>query len=193
MSEPAAEASLTVVLRAAQAGDRAAADRAFAELYPDLLRIARARLRVHAPNTLLDTRALVHESYLHFVQAARLTLEDRRHFFTYAAKTMRHIVIDFARRRSAQRRGGGLPNLTLGSAEGADAGQADAGAVLDIERALVELEALDPKLAQVVELRYFGGCTDAEIAQALEIADRSVRRYWDKARAFMHMRLQEHR
>ncbi|WP_349741862.1 ECF-type sigma factor [Roseateles cavernae] len=194
MDRPPPPESLTALLRAAHGGDRGAADRAFAELYPDLLRIARARLRSsHRPDTLLDTQALVHESFLHFVQGARLTIADRKHFFAYAAKTMRHIVIDFARHRNAARRGGAGQDLTLDTQRAADlgAGQgADAAAVLDVERALNELELLDAKLAQVVEMRYFGGCTDAEIALAMDISDRSVRRYWDKARAFMRLRLQ---
>ncbi|MCX2862986.1 ECF-type sigma factor [Paucibacter sp. PLA-PC-4] len=194
MDRPPPPESLTALLRAAHGGDRAAADRAFAELYPDLLRIARARLRSsHRPDTLLNTQALVHESFLHFVQGARLTIADRKHFFAYAAKTMRHIVIDFARHRNAARRGGGGQDLTLDTQRASDVGAgqgADAAAVLDVERVLNELELLDAKLAQVVEMRYFGGCTDAEIALAMDITDRSVRRYWDKARAFMRLRLQ---
>ena len=107
------EEPLTVTLRAAHAGDREAADRAYATLYPELLKIARARLRVHQPNTLLDTEGLVHESFLRFVAADKLGITDRKHFFTYAAKTMRNIVIDFARRRQAERRGGAAERVTL--------------------------------------------------------------------------------
>jgi len=148
---------LTVTLRAAHAGDRDAANRAYAALYPELLKIARARLRAHQPNTLLDTQALVHESFMRFVEAEKIGIGDRKHFFTYAAKTMRNIVIDFARRRQAERRGGAAERL---------------------------------ELAQVVEMRYFGGYTDAEIAAAMDIADRTVRRHWDKARAFILAQLQ---
>jgi RNA polymerase sigma factor (TIGR02999 family) len=179
---------LTVTLRAAHAGDREAADRAYAALYPELLKIARARLRVHQPNTLLDTEGLVHESFVRFVAADKLGIADRKHFFTYAAKTMRNIVIDFARRRLAERHGGAAERVTLDSrilgAQGQDS------SVIDVDEALHELEALDPALAQVVEMRYFGGYTDAEIGEALEIADRTVRRHWDKARAFMLAQLQ---
>jgi len=179
---------LTVTLRAAHAGDRAAADRAYAALYPELLKIARARLRVHQPNTLLDTEALVHESFLRFVQADKLGIADRKHFFTYAAKTMRNIVIDFARRRQAERHGGAAERVTLDSRLLGE-GRQDTS-VLDIDNALRELEALDPALAQVVEMRYFGGYTDAEIASAMDISDRTVRRHWDKARAFMLAQLE---
>ena len=178
---------LTVTLRAAHAGDRAAADRAYAALYPELLKIARARLRAHQPNTLLDTQALVHESFLRFIAADKLGITDRKHFFTYAAKTMRHIVIDFARRRQAERRGGAAEKVTLDS-QVLGEGAADAS-VLDVDAALRELEALDPALAQVVEMRYYGGYTDLEIAAAMDVTDRTVRRHWDKARAFILMQL----
>ena len=174
---------LTVTLRAAHAGDRDAANRAYAALYPELLKIARARLRAHQPNTLLDTQALVHESFMRFVEADKIGIGDRKHFFTYAAKTMRNIVIDFARRRQAERRGGAAERVTLDTHLLGE-GRQDTS-VIDVDNALRELEALDPALAQVVEMRYFGGYTDTEIAAAMEIADRTVRRHWDKARAFM--------
>lgn len=180
---------LTVTLRAAHAGDREAADRAYAALYPELLKIARARLRVHQPNTLLDTEGLVHESFLRFVAADKLGIADRKHFFAYAAKTMRNIVIDFARRRRAERHGGAAERITLDTRALGEIG-ADRSSVLDIDGALSDLEALDPALAQVVEMRYFGGYTDAEIASAMDIADRTVRRHWDKARAFILAQLQ---
>ena len=179
---------LTITLRAAHAGDREAADRAYAALYPELLKIARARLRVHQPNTLLDTEGLVHESFLRFVAADKLGIADRKHFFTYAAKTMRNIVIDFARHRQAERHGGAAERVTLDTHLLGQRG--DDASVLDVDGALRELEALDPALAQVVEMRYFGGYTDAEIATAMNIADRTVRRHWDKARAFILAHLQ---
>ena len=179
---------LTVTLRAAHAGDREAANRAYAALYPELLKIARARLRAHQPNTLLDTQALVHESFMRFVEAEKIGIGDRKHFFTYAAKTMRNIVIDFARRRQAERRGGAAERVTLDTHLLGE-GRQDTS-VIDIDNALRELEALDPALAQVVEMRYFGGYTDAEIAAAMDITDRTVRRHWDKARAFILTQLQ---
>ncbi len=183
-----ADESLTVTLRAAHAGDRSAADRAYAVLYPDLLKIARARLRVHQPNTLLDTQSLVHESFLRFVQADKLGIADRKHFFTYAAKTMRNIVIDFARRRQAERHGGHAERVTLDSRLLGEGHQE--ASVIDVDNVLRELELLDPTLAQVVEMRYFGGYTDAEVAAAMDISDRTVRRHWDKARAFMLAQLE---
>ena len=103
---------LTLTLRAAHAGDREAADRAYSDLYPELLKIARARLRVHQSNTLLYTEGLVRESFLRFVAADKLRINDRKYFFTYAAKAMRNIVIDFARRRQAERYGGAADRVT---------------------------------------------------------------------------------
>ena len=178
-----ADEPLTHTLRAAHGGDREAADRAYAVLYPELLKIARSRLRAHRPNTLLDTEALVHESFMRFVAADKLDIADRKHFFAYAAKTMRNIVIDFARRRLAERRGAAVEKVTLNS-ELIDEKGADAS-VLEVDAVLRQLEVLEPALAQVVEMRYFGGYTDIEIAATMEITDRTVRRHWDKARAFI--------
>jgi RNA polymerase sigma factor (TIGR02999 family) len=179
---------LTVTLRAAHAGDREAANRAYAALYPELLKIARSRLRAHQPNTLLDTEGLVHESFMRFVQADKLGIDDRRHFFTYAAKTMRNIVIDFARRRQTERHGGQAERVTFDTHVLDQAG--NDSSILDVDGRLSELEALEPALAQVVEMRFFGGYSDAEIAAAMGISDRTVRRHWDKARAFILAQLQ---
>lgn len=174
---------LTLLLAQARAGDDAALAQAWHRLYPELRRIARARLRAHQAPTLLDTQGLVHESFLRMAQAAPV-LHSRKHFFAYASQAMRHIVVDFVRRREAERRGGALQRVTLDTA----ALHALPGAVapvLDVEQALTRLEALDPLLGQLVELRYYGGYTDAEAAEALGISERSVRRQWEKARAFL--------
>jgi RNA polymerase sigma factor (TIGR02999 family) len=180
--------SLTELLRAAHAGDRGAADNAYRVLYPELCKIARARLRVNRPDTLLDTEALVLESYLHMVGVDGAAFESRRHFYAYAAKVMRHIVIDFARRNQAARHGADFVRVTLGTDLAAS--EVESASVLDVERALLALEALDNELSQVVEMRYFGGYGDAEIATALAVTERTVRRYWDKARMFMLTQLE---
>lgn len=179
---------LTVLLQRAHAGDTHAANEAYAALYPELLKIARARLRVHQAPTLLDTQALVHESFLRFVGGAPVALQSRKHFYAYAAKAMRHIVIDFARRSLAQRRGGDLQQVTFDTA--VFELQSQAAPVLDLERALAALQAVDPPLAELVELRFYGGYTDAETALALGVSERTVRRQWDKARAFLLLELQ---
>lgn len=178
---------LTTSLRAAHAGDRQAADRVYALLYPELLKIARARLHAHQRNTQLDTQALVHESFMRFIGGQKLAIEDRRHFFTYAAKMMRNIIIDFARRQQAGQRGGDLQRVTLDTGLAAQA--VNMAELLDIDRALHDLGELDARLAQVVEMRYFGGYEDTEIAAVLGVTERSVQRYWVKARAFLVARL----
>lgn len=179
---------LTTWIRAAGGGDREAAGRAYRLLYPELRKIARSRLRGQAPDTLLDTEGLVHETFMRMVGVGRLDVASRNHFYAYAATTMRHIVVDFVRRKRAQRRGGDDEKVTLDTA--LIDSLPEAQGVLAVEQALQSLEALDPKLAQVVEMRYFGGYGDAEIAQAMGLTDRTVRRYWIKARAFMLAQLQ---
>jgi RNA polymerase sigma factor (TIGR02999 family) len=181
--------SLTELLRSAHSGDRNAAELAYRVLYPELCKIARAHLRIHQPDTLLDTQGLVFESYLNLVRVDGAKFENRRHFYTYAAKVMRRIVIDFSRRKQAQRRGGDAAEvmLTTGIAEM----EHDIGSVLDVERALLELEKFDSTSAEIVEMRYFGGYSDVEIAEALGVTDRTVRRHWDKARLFMLARFKQ--
>ena len=172
---------ITRLMLAARKGDKAAAEQAWRLLYPELVKIARSRLRGHQRDTLLDTQALVHESFVRLVRTEEIEAASRKHFYAYAAKTMRHIVIDFARRKAATRHGGEALRVTLDT--GAHAVDVDASRVLELEGALAALEALDPTLAQVIEMRYYGGYSDLEIAQAMGIADRTVRRYLDKGRA----------
>jgi RNA polymerase sigma factor (TIGR02999 family) len=183
---------LTEWLHQAHAGDSGAADRAYQALYPELLKIARARLRVHQAPTLLDTQALVHESFLRFVQGAQIGLQSRKHFYAYAAKAMRHIVIDFVRRTQAQRRGGDLQQVTFDTAliQALPADPDGGTPVAEVDAALQALESLDSQLAELVELRFYGGYTDEEVAQALGVSERTVRRLWDKARAFLLMQMQ---
>jgi RNA polymerase sigma factor (TIGR02999 family) len=138
----------------------------------------------------MNTTTLVHESFMRLVNASSLRIEDRRHFFAYAAKTMRSIIIDAAREHLAERRGGGAVHETL---SGTDALQlADTGAseeLMRVNEALAELEALDAELAQVVEMRYFGGYSEIEIAGLQGVTERTIRRRWDKARAWLYVAL----
>lgn len=186
---PADTPALTRLLHSAQAGDTAAADAAYRLLYPELLKIARSRLRVHQAPTLLDTEALVHESFLRFVAGAPVALESRRHFYAYAAKAMRHIVVDFVRRAQAQRRGGDQEKLSLDSLLQDTPAPAAHEDIAALDEALQALQRLDPALAELVELRFYGGYTDAEIAAVLSTHERAVRRQWDKARAFLLLAL----
>jgi RNA polymerase sigma factor (TIGR02999 family) len=175
---------ITALLRAARQGDADALAGLFEALYPDLRRIARKRLSIDERGTLLDTTALVHECYLKFTRTQRLGADDRNHFMAYAATAMRSIVVDFARARLAERRGGGARHQTLDSASvgGIPGGEVE---VLAIHEALDELATVDPRMARVVELRYFGGLADAEIADVLGVGLRTVRRDWEKARLIL--------
>lgn len=184
-----ADLPLTAWLADAHAGDAVAAERAWRVLYPELRRIAHARLRSQHTLTLLDTEALVHESFLRLVQAAPRHLASRKHFYAYAATAMRHIVVDFVRRRRAARRGGGQDTLPLDTAATEALAAGARPDLLAVDAALDALERLDPLLTTLVELRCFGGYTDAETAAALDISERTVRRHWNKARAFLLVQL----
>ncbi len=175
---------VTQLLREARNGDAQALAQLFEALYPELRRIARQRLSRDDRGTLLDTTALVHECYLKFANSGNLQPSDRAHFLAYSATAMRSIVVDFARARRAERRGGGVHPSTLDSAV-ADSVPGGEDEVIAVHEALDELAALDPRLARVVEMRYFGGMADAEIAEALELGVRTVRRDWEKARLLL--------
>ncbi len=175
---------LTRLLEAARAGDAESGRRAYALVYRDLHALAHAKLRGHRTMSLLDTTALVHESYVRLVGDGRLAVEGRRHFFAYAARVMRSVVVDTARARLAARRGGGVPDLTLDTAVAVPGG-ADDATLVRVDDALADLAKVNPRLAQVVEMRYFGGLTETEIAEALGVSDRTVKRDWEKARLLL--------
>ncbi len=175
---------LTTLLAAARDGDADAAGAAFGLLYDDLRRLARARLRQHRTMTLLDTTSLVHESYMKLVGAGSLPVEDRHHFFAYASRVMRSVIVDFARARLAERRGGGAEHVALNTAIGEQVAAPENDA-LRVHEALEVLAQADARLAQVVEMRYFGGLSEAEIAEALGLSERTVRRDWEKARLLL--------
>ena len=181
---PEPDRQLAQLLARAREGDKDAAGALFGLLYQDLRRIARARLRQHRSTTLLDTTALLHESYLKLVGASGLPVEDRRHFFTYAATVMRSVIVDFARARSAERRGGEADHLALDTLLSAKLAAPETD-VLRVHEALEVLAKVDPRSAHIVELRYFGGLSDAEIAEALDLSERTVRRGWEKARLML--------
>lgn len=175
---------LTELIAAARRGDPSALPGLFTALYPELRRIAHARLTRNSRHETLGTTALVHECFLKFTAAARVQPEDRDQFLMYAATAMRSIVVDFARARGAERRGGNAPHVPLDSAL-IDATPEGAQEILRVHEALEQLSALDGRLVQVVEMRYFAGMTEAEIGAALGIAERTVRRDWEKARLLL--------
>jgi RNA polymerase sigma factor (TIGR02999 family) len=156
----------------------------FPSLYNELRRLARSRLAGGGRPTLLDTSALVHEAFVH-MQKDGVHVADREHFMAYAATTMRNIVIDFVRRRKAERRGGGAEHVTLDTRAAEQLGAASDDEILAVHEALQTLAEVDVRLVRVVEMRYFAGLTDLEIASALGVTDRTVRRDWERARLLL--------
>jgi RNA polymerase sigma factor (TIGR02999 family) len=175
---------LTELLGRIQAGDTGARDTLFAAAYSDLHRMARARLRHGGRNTVLDTTCLVHESYLRFVQAGELRAEDRRAFFAYASQVMRSVILNSVRDRIAQKRGGDWQPVTLSTSLAANIADGEE-TVLKVHEALEALEKADPRLAQVAQMRYFGGYSERKIAETLDVTERTVQRDWEKARLIL--------
>lgn len=175
--------SLTQLLREARDGDQAAGNRAYALIYRRLHTAARQQLRLrNERHATLTPTVLVNEAWLK-LSAAQYEISDREHYLAMASAAMRQIVVDAARARASGKRGGDAVHMTLNEEVGAD--DLDVG-VLALEDALQRLEKLDARLAQVVQYRYFGGLTEEEIARLLGVTDRTVRRDWRKARAFLH-------
>jgi RNA polymerase sigma factor (TIGR02999 family) len=177
---------LTVLLSRIKEGDRAARDALFEAAYQELRRLAHFRLHGGGRDTVLDTTALVHESYLRLVQTGELEFEDRRAFFGYASQVMRSVIVDSARARLAERRGGDLQKLTLSTDLAQGLAQDDEG-IVQVHEALQELERADARAAQMVEMRYFGGYSDKEIAETLDITERTVQRDWEKGKMLLRV------
>src|SRR5262245_32326286 len=177
---------LAQVLAASRRGEGAALSEAFEAAYAELRRLAHAQLRRLRPGQTLTTTSLVHEAFVKLVRRPVDTV-DEVHFFSLAARAMRQILVDYARQRGARKRGAHLRPETL--EEGAVAAETLADELLAIDEALSRLHALDERLAQVVEWRFFGGMTEQEVADALGVTVRTVRRDWQKARAFLSREL----
>lgn len=177
---------VTELLVAARDGDAGRLGAVFELLYPELRKIAVARCAGQHPSSTLTTTALVHEAYLKLIQAERLELVDRKHFFACAAQAMRQIVMDHARSSLAAKRGGDADQITLPTALGA---LDDPSQWLDLDRALDELASFAPELRELVDLRYFAGLTREEVAEVLGLSVRTVHRDWRRARAFLHAQL----
>ncbi len=164
--------------------------RALEIVYADLQRIARAELARHRRGATLNTGALVHEAYLKLFAGRAMSFENRKHFFATAARAMRQVVIDHARARLADRRGAGAEHVPVDALAGGPLAVDDqAEQLLDIDRSLQRLAALDERLAQVVELRFFGGLEVAEIAELLGVSEPTVKRDTRAARAFLQKEL----
>jgi RNA polymerase sigma factor (TIGR02999 family) len=181
-------AAITELLRAVEGGDKAARDRLFAVVYAELRGLARGQLRRIPARDTLSTTALVNETYLKLAGDRPWTARDRSHFFALAARAMRQILVDHARRRARQKRGGGLAPVSLDEALVPSPDRAEE--LLALDAALARLEAMDAELAQIVEWRFFGGLSVEEVAELLAISDRTVKRHWRAARAFLFQELQ---
>jgi|ERR1700733_7898515 len=175
---------LTELLGRIQAGDTGARDALFSAAYGELHRLAHARLRDGGRNTVLDTTCLVHESYLRFERAGQLRAEDRRAFFAYASQVMRSVIVNSVRERIAQKRGGSARPLTLSTQLGAKVADGEES-IMKVHEALEELAKVEARLAQVVEMRYFGGYSEREMAETLGVTERTVQRDWEKARLIL--------
>ena len=187
MSKPSDEPRVTNLLVEWRRGDEAALARLIPIVYEELRRVASARLRSEGTDHTLQTTALVHEAYLRLVGLDRMTLQNRTHFFAMAARLMREILVDHARRRNALKRGGGVTILGLD-----DVAAATEGGLVDVvalDEALTDLGALDQRLSRVVELRFFAGLSIAEAADALDVSSATVERDWTVAKAWLMQRL----
>ena len=180
--------NLTTLLERLRQGDPQAMSDLFPLVYGELRRVARRRRGSRAASATLNTTAVVHELYLKLSGTSSADWQSRAHFFAVAAQAMRQILTDHARRRTAEKRGGEQSPISLDEAF-VPSVQREADWLLDLNQALGELSDLSPRLAQVVECRYFAGMTDEEVAVVVGTTGRTVRRDWLKARAWLYRRL----
>jgi RNA polymerase sigma factor (TIGR02999 family) len=181
--------SMVELIRGVRAGDRTEFDRLFASLYDELRVVAHRQLRDRRPGQTLDTTALIHETYLRLVDQTRAEWADRAHFFAYASRAMRTILVDYARRQGRTKRGGGQPNFSLDDRDLPVEEQNEFLVALD--DALTALASVSERLARTVECRFFGGMSEEETAEALQVSDRTVRRDWLKAKAWLYAELSD--
>ena len=179
---------VTVMLQAFKAGDREAFDRIVAALYPDLKRMANGQLRRSAPGMTMGATGLVHELYIKMMGQQGLDARDRGHFLAISARAMRQVMADAARRKAAAKRGGDQAMVTLDD-EIALATE-DAAWLSDLDEALTRLADVSERLARVVECRFFGGLSEQETSEALDVSLRTVQRDWMRARAWLQQELE---
>jgi RNA polymerase sigma factor (TIGR02999 family) len=181
------QGEVTQLLSECSRGESDAFDRLIPLVYEDLRRIAHKRLRAERAGHTLGTTAVVHEAYLQLVDQATATWRDRAHFFAVAARVIRHVLVDYARRRGAQKRGGGALRLPLREElTGSDPQTVE---LLALEQALNRLARYDPRLERVVECRFFGGMTMEDTATALGVSQRTAERDWTRAKAYLYQAL----
>ena len=180
---------ITQLLNAWHGGDDEALEKLVPLVYPELRRIAGNFMRRHKPGDSLQATALINEAYLRLVDSDGVDWQDRTHFFAFSARIMRHVLVDAARRRNSQKRGGQQIHVTLD--DNLDAAVADQTDLIALDEALTRLAEMSPRQSQVVELRYFGGLTEEQAAAALKISDRTIRRDWNLARTWLYRELQK--
>lgn len=168
-------------------GDATALDQLMPVVYAELRRIARRFMRRQGANNTLQTTDLVNEAYLRLIDSSRVKWQSRAHFFAVSAQLMRRILVDAARRRNSQKRGGGQVRVTLD--ERLDVAEAAGTDVVALDDALKRLAELNPRHSRIVELRYFGGLTEEQVAELLSVSPRTVRRDWSLAKAWLYREL----
>lgn len=179
--------AVTQALKGMSSGDQGAAEHLWAMTYEELRRIAYRMLQGERADHTLSGTALVHEAFVRLVGQQRVEWQDRAHFFAVAAQACRRILIDHARKHRAQKRGGGRARITIDRVQLEEERKSED--LLDLHDALERLAELNPRLSQVVEFRYFGGLSEAEIAEVLSVSERTVRRDWVKAKGWLHREL----
>ncbi len=184
-------ATLASLISSSEHGDRAAADELFSALYSELHRLARAQLARRGCGVTLGATTLLHEAYLDMSRREGAAFPDAARFMGYAAKVMRGLIIDYARRRQAQKRGGGFEITSF--TDGAQDAATDREELIAVGAALDDLGAFDPELAQIVDLKFFCGFSFAEIAGMRGVSERTVQRHWERARIYLHRALGEAR
>ncbi len=178
------EPALSTLVASAEQGDQGAAGALFAALYGELHRMARRELAKRGAGVTLGATTLLHEAYLDIADRDRAAFPDRNRFMGYASRVMRGLIIDYARRRQAQKRGGMFEITSIATDIAAVAPDADH--LTSVSAALDELEATDPRLARIVDLKFFCGFSFAEIAGMMGVSERTAQRDWEKARIYLH-------
>jgi len=195
-NETAAPENITALLRAAEQGDRSALEACFPLVYEELRTIARRQRRAWHGNSTLNTTALLHEAYLKLVDQGSVSAKNRAHFFAIASTAMRHILCNYARDRTRQKRGGGIQEVSLQDVEAAAAQSSFSDEAADVLAALGEalgrLDELDKRQSQVVECRFFSGLSVEDTALALDISPATVKRDWAFARAWLLTQMRPH-
>jgi RNA polymerase sigma factor (TIGR02999 family) len=175
---------VTQILRQWSGGDKSAAERLFPLVYDELKRQARNYLRRERADHTLQPTALVHEAYLRLIEQTVLTADNRTHFFAIASRLMRRILVDHARHHNSAKRGGAARRLSIEDADFLP--EQTAGDLLELNDALEKLEQIDERKSRVVDMRFFGGLKEAEIAEILGVTEKTVRRDWQFAKLWLY-------